>query len=59
MGRLPDRSRYVTTGAIIFNIIFILAYPIIALFYLTFNILVWILSIPSRIWAFVARKIRS
>lgn len=52
MIKRPARSKYVTPGAIIFNIIFILAYPVIAVFYLLFNVLVWILSIPSRMWAF-------
>ncbi len=58
MIKRPERSKYVTPGAIVFNIIFILAYPIIAVFYLAFNLLVWILSIPSRMWAFVATRIR-
>ncbi|OZI06400.1 hypothetical protein BWI93_20100 [Siphonobacter sp. BAB-5385] len=59
MIKRPERSKYVTPGAIVFNIIFILAYPIIAAFYLVFNILVWVLSIPSRMWAYVAKRIRS
>ncbi|MDQ1088222.1 MULTISPECIES: hypothetical protein [unclassified Siphonobacter] len=58
MIKRPERSKYITPGAIIFNIIFILAYPIIAVFYLAFNVLVWFLSIPSRMWAYVAKLIR-
>ncbi|MFT4031993.1 MAG: hypothetical protein QM669_06205 [Siphonobacter sp.] len=58
MPKRTDRSKPFSTGTIIFNIIFILAYPIITLFYLLFNGLVWLLSLPSKAWFFIARRIR-
>lgn len=54
----PKKSKYVTTGAIVFNIIFILAYPVIATFYVAFTALVWLLSLPSNAWTWIAKRIK-
>ena len=51
-------NKYLTPGAVVFNIIFILAYPIIALFTFAYTVLVWIFSVPSRVAVWVARQVR-
>lgn len=51
-------NKYLTPGAVVFNIIFILAYPIIALFTFAYTVLVWVFSLPSRVAVWVARQVR-
>lgn|GEM_PF-2070815 len=51
-------NKYNTPGAVVFNILFILAYPIIAVFTFAYTVLVWVFSLPSRMAVWVARKLR-
>lgn len=51
-------NKYLTPGAVVFNILFILAYPIIAVFTFAYTVLVWLFSLPSRVVVWVARQVR-
>ncbi|MCY7352841.1 MAG: hypothetical protein LH606_19645 [Cytophagaceae bacterium] len=51
-------NKYVTPGAVVFNILFILAYPIIAVFTFAYTVLVWVFSLPSRVVVWIARRLR-
>lgn len=55
---MDKRNKYLTPGAVVFNIIFILAYPIIATFTFAYTVLVWVFSLPSRVAVWVARQVR-
>jgi hypothetical protein len=46
---MPRQKRPLTTGGIIFNILYTLAFPAIATFAFLYTVLVWILSIPSKL----------
>jgi hypothetical protein len=53
---MPRQKRPMTVNSIIFNVMFILAYPVIALFTFLYTVLVWVFSVPSRIFVFFASK---
>lgn len=54
-----DRNnKYLTPGAVVFNILFILAYPIIAVFTFAYTVLVWVFSVPSRVAVWVAKRLK-
>jgi hypothetical protein len=53
---MPRQKRPMTVNSVIFNVMFILAYPVIALFTFLYTVLVWIFSVPSRIFVFFASK---
>ncbi|WP_159102737.1 hypothetical protein [Flectobacillus major] len=55
---MPKEKRPLTTGGIIFNILYTLAFPAIATFAFLYTVLVWIFSIPSKVIAFFASKIK-
>ncbi len=51
-------NKYLTPGAVVFNILFILAYPIIAVFTFAYTVLVWVFSVPSRVAVWVAKRLK-
>jgi hypothetical protein len=53
---MAKRKRPITAGTVAFEILFILSYPFIAAFSATVTVLVWTLSLPSRILAFFGNK---
>jgi hypothetical protein len=53
---MPRKKREYTQGGTIFNILFVLAYPAIAVFYAVFNVLIWIFFLPSKIIALLGSK---
>jgi hypothetical protein len=55
---MARNKRQITFGHIMFNIMYTLAFPAIATFAFLYTVLVWIFSIPSRIIAFLASKIK-
>ncbi|MDH4460251.1 MAG: hypothetical protein ACOVOW_10665 [Spirosomataceae bacterium] len=55
---MPREKRPFTTGHIIFNILYTLAFPAIATFAFLYTVLVWVFSVPSRLIAFIASKIK-
>lgn len=56
---MKKRKRELNFGGGVFNVIFILAYPVIILFYALFNALVWLFSFPSKAIHFLFNKIKS
>jgi hypothetical protein len=53
---MAKRKRPITAGTVAFEVLFILSYPFIAAFSATVTVLVWVLSLPSRIMAFFGNK---
>ncbi len=53
---MNKRKRPITTGHVVFEVLFILSYPFIAAFSVAVTILVWVFSLPSRLVALFSRK---
>ncbi|MDZ7897448.1 MAG: hypothetical protein U5N85_05395 [Arcicella sp.] len=53
---MPRPKRQITFGHIVFNVLYILAFPAISTFAFLYTVLVWIFSVPSKIIAFIASK---
>ncbi len=51
-------KRQITFGHIVFNVLYALAFPAISTFAFLYTVLVWVFSIPSKIIAFVASRIK-
>jgi hypothetical protein len=49
-----DKNK-LTAGGWVFNILFVLASPVIMAFYALFNVLIWVFSLPSRLISYVMR----
>ena len=54
---MPRNKRKITFGHIVFNVLYTLAFPAIAVFAFLYTALVWVFSIPSRIIVFFASKL--
>jgi len=53
---MPRKKRPITAGQVIFEVIFILAYPFIAAFTLASTIIVWFFSLISKVVSFFFGK---
>jgi hypothetical protein len=52
----PKRKRELTAKALVFNLLFIASFPVIIVFYVAFNSLIWLFSLPSKILSFFLNK---
>lgn len=55
---MKKRKRELNFSGSVFNVIFILAYPVIIVFYSLFNLLVWLFSFPSKLLTFILDKFK-
>jgi hypothetical protein len=55
---MKKRKRELNFGGAVFNVVFILGYPIIIVFYAIFTALVWLFSLPSKLITLLLTKFK-